>query len=89
VTAAQADWQIKENLTVTVERGWQPMRVLVSPVTYRAMVERDGLSPRHIGAHACTTLLTFVEGFALVVDCDKGVPDAAIVTAALKARGLR
>lgn len=75
MTAETVDKQIAKVVGLVLDRGGQPICVRVSVASYRTLVARDGLAPRHIGATSCESLRAFVLGFELPVDCDRSVPD--------------
>lgn len=75
MTPEAVDGLIAQALDNVLDRGAQPLRVLLSMASYRALVERDGLAPRRLGAHAATSLRAHVMGFDLPVDCERSVAD--------------
>lgn len=89
MTAHRVDENIVLVVNDVLENGRQPLRVLLSVESYRLLVARDGLAPRHIGATASTSLRALVCGLDLPVDCDKDMADDnAFVTYAYVAPGI-
>jgi hypothetical protein len=82
MTAERVTANIATVVLMTLEHGQWPFHVQLSVASYRALVARDGLEPRRIGATKSDTLRVRVHGFDLPADCHRGVgDDDAYVTA--------